>query len=58
MPTNDEQLEALSEDFVAHEAGVAEVLELYLRIEDIYVQASAASVEEEPAYMSDSTNPG
>ena len=58
MTTNDEQLEALSEDFVAHEAGVAEALELYLRIEEIYVQASAASVEEEPAYLSDSTTPG
>ena len=58
MTTNDEQLEALSEDFVVHEAGVAEVLELYLGIEDIYMQASAASVEEEPAYVSDSTTPG
>lgn len=58
ITTSDEQLEALTKDFVDHEAGVAEAFELYLRIEDIYVKASAAGAEEEPAYVSDSTNLG
>ena len=48
-----ELLDAMSKE---QEAGVADLLELYERIEDIYIQASASIPESAVIYTSDSTN--
>ena len=47
----------MTESFAAHEAGVAEALELYLRIEHIYAEASQAVAGEDVSCTSDFTNP-
>jgi len=56
MTTREQEKTAMTESFAAHEVGVAEALELYLRIEGIYAEASQAVAEEEVSYTSDSTN--
>lgn len=54
--TKDEEKETLVGSFEYREAGVADLMELYEKIEDVYVRASASAVESEVAYASNSTN--
>ena len=56
--TNEEQ-EALSlrSEFEGRETGVADMMEFYEKVEDIYLQASTSIPEGELIYTSDSTNP-
>ena len=56
MTTKDQQIESVQVPARDQEAGVADLLELYQRIENIYVQASASMSERELVYTSDSTN--
>ena len=56
MTTKDQQTESVQVPARDQEAGVADLLELYQRIENIYVQASASMSERELVYTSDSTN--
>ena len=56
MATHDEVINALEEEFAAKEAGVAEALELYLRVEDLYVKATEALVDNQDSSTSSSTN--
>ena len=54
--TKDQERELLLGGFEDREAGVADLMELYERIEDVYVRASASAPESEVVYTSDSTN--
>ena len=56
MTTKDQEMESLEVEFEKQEAGVADLMEFYERIEDIYVRASASVSESEVVYSSDSTN--
>ena len=54
--TKEREMESLEGKFEKQEAGVADLMEFYEKVEDIYVQASASVSESEVAYSSDSTN--
>ena len=54
--TIDQEREMLVGEFEDREAGVADLMELYERIENVYVRASASAPDTEVAYTSDSTN--
>ena len=54
--TNDQESESLQETYGAREAGVADLLELYEKVEAIYVQASASISESEVTFTLDSTD--
>ena len=54
----DQEKEALVMDFEEREAGVADLMELYERVEAVYDQASASAVDSEFVYTSDSTSKG
>ena len=58
MTTKPQELESLGTEFGAHEAGVAELMEFYEKVEGIYVEASAFMSEDNDNdnYISDSTN--
>ncbi len=56
MTTKDQERESLVDEFENREAGVADLMELYERIENVYVQASASVPDSEIVYTSDSTN--
>ena len=56
MTTKQQEMEALGVEFEKQEAGVADLMEFYEKVEDIYVQASASVSEGEVVYSSDSTN--
>ena len=56
MTTKEREMESLGAEFAKQEAGVADLMEFYEKVEDIYVQASAAVSESEVVYSSDSTN--
>ncbi len=56
MQTKDLEKDALTESFVENEAGVADMIELYERIESVYVKASEAVYDAPVTYTSDSTN--
>lgn len=56
MITRDQELESLWHEFENREAGVADLMELYEKVEDIYVQAAASMSESEAVYTSNSTN--
>jgi hypothetical protein len=49
--------EALIQAGEAREAGVAELLTFYARIEEVYAAASKAFREEQPTVTTNSTNP-
>ena len=56
MITKDKENEEILERFENKEAGVAELLEFYARVEAIYVSSSKALDETEVAATSNSTN--
>ena len=45
MTTKDQEMESLEVEFEKQEAGVADLMEFYEKVEDIYVQASASASE-------------
>lgn len=57
MISEDKQAEAFVEQFRKREAGVAELLDFYALIEEVYVAASAASEQAQPVIISNSANP-
>ena len=57
MTTQDQISEAMQEEFESREAGVADLMKLYEKVESIYVQASASTAYPYGRpYTSDSTN--
>ena len=56
MTTKEREMESLEVEFEKQEAGVADLMEFYEKVEDIYVQASSSVSESEAVYSSDSTN--
>ena len=56
MPNKDQQNEKLVESFEENEAGVADLVELYEAVEDVYRQASASVPDVPSSYASDSTD--
>ena len=56
MTTKEGEMESLGVEFEKQEAGVADLMEFYEKVENIYVQASASVSESEVVYSSDSTN--
>ena len=56
MITRDQELESLWHEFENREAGVADLMELYEKVEDVYVQAAASMSESEAVHTSNSTN--
>lgn len=58
MTTQAAEKEVLANPVAAAEAGVADLLDLYMRIEEVYVAALEALENGDPVYVSDSTNGG
>ena len=56
MSTSEHELEYLREEFEKREAGVAELMELYEKVERVYAEAAASMTENEGVYTSDSTD--
>lgn len=57
MTTQDQISEAMQDEFENREAGVADLMKLYEKVESIYVQASASTAYPYGrAYTSDSAN--
>lgn len=56
LTTKEREMESLVGKFEKQETGVADLMEFYERVEDIYVQASSSVSESEVVYSSDSTN--
>ena len=56
MTTRDQELESLRYEFENREAGVADLMELYEKVEDVYVQAAASLSDIEAVHTSNSTN--
>lgn len=56
MTTREREMESLEVEFEKQEAGVADLMKFYEKVEDIYVQASASASESDVVYSSDSTN--
>ncbi len=57
MITKDKEKEEILERFENKEAGVAELLEFYARVEAIYVSSSKVLEETQVAMTSNTTNP-
>ena len=55
MTTRQQELESLGTEFEKREAGFAELMEFYEKVEAIYAQASAFISEGRGSYVSDST---
>ena len=56
MTTQEQELESLRDEFENKEAGVADLMQLYEKVEGIYIQASASMPESEFVYASNSTD--
>ena len=56
MTTRQQELESLGTEFEKREAGFAELMEFYEKVEAIYAQASAFISEGRGSYVSGSTN--
>ena len=56
MTTQDAEKEVLANPVAAAEAGVADLLDLYMRIEDVYVAALESLDGGDLVYVSDSTS--
>ena len=56
MTIQERESERLQGEFERREAGVADMMELYDKVEAVYVRASASIVESDAVYTSDSTN--
>lgn len=58
MTTQEAEKEVLASPVAAAEAGVADLLDLYMRIEEVYVAALEALENGDSVYVSDSTSGG
>ena len=56
MLTRDQENQELRDEFAKQEAGVVDALELYERIEKVYLEASGSVAANEIVYTSDSAN--
>ncbi len=56
MTAKDQEMEELVAALEERDAGVADLMALYKRVEDIYIQASASLSDSNAVYTSDSTN--
>ena len=56
MSTDNQELLSLLGQYPTHEAGVADLMELYEKIEGIYVISSAQSSEIDMGHTTNSTN--
>lgn len=56
MTIQERESERLQGEFERREAGVADMMELYDKVEAVYVRASASIAESDAVYTSDSTN--
>ena len=56
MATKDQELESIGSEMERRETGVADLMELYEKVEDVYVRASASIADSRVTYTSDSTN--
>ena len=56
MTTKEQDLKTIRAEFEGREAGVADLMELYERIEGVYAQASAATLPVDVTKTSNSTN--
>ena len=54
----EQEMESLKAAYREREAGVAELMEFYDSVEEIYIEASASVYVNEVVYTSDSTNIG
>ena len=54
--SRDQQLQSMEDEFEKREAGVADLMELYRRVEAVYFQASGLAPEVEAMHTTDSTN--
>lgn len=57
MPRAEEEREALVRAGEAREAGVADLLDFYARVEGLYAAASRALEENQVAFATNATNP-
>lgn len=58
MTTQEAEKEVLANPAAAAEAGVSDLLDLYMRIEDVYVAAMESLDGGDMVYVSDSTSGG
>lgn len=58
MTTQEAEKEVLANPVAAAEAGVSDLLDLYMRIEDVYVAALESLDGGDLVYVSDSTSGG
>ena len=56
MTTRSQEFESLATGAGGHEAGVAELMEFYEKVEGIYAEASAFLTEDKETHISDTTN--
>ena len=56
MTTREQELGSLREEFESREAGVAELMEFYEKVEKIYLRAALSVSQSDAVYTSDSTN--
>ena len=56
MANDEHELMSLIDEFEQREAGVVDLMDLYGRIEAIYVRASASTSDSDVVHTSDSTN--
>ncbi len=52
----EDEKSAISETLEPQEAGIADLIEFYEKVEGVYVEASTYTVEPSMSYASDSTN--
>ncbi len=56
MTTREREMKLLEVEFEKQEAGVADLMKFYEKVEDIYIQASASASGSDVVYSSNSTN--
>ena len=56
MSTKEEERGEMTATFEENEPGVADMMVLYERVEEVYVKASASTYDSPISYISDSTN--
>ena len=56
MATQEQEAASLMAEFEGREAGVADIMEFYEKVEEVYIQASTAISQIEIVYTSDSTD--
>ncbi len=56
MPTEDQENQQIAESFEKKEAGIADLMDFYEKVEGVYAQASSYTYQPPASYVSDSTN--